>query len=453
VLGALAGPITLGQLGHIGMNTMDTLMVGPLGAASLAAVGLGSAVHMAVLMVCLGTLFGMGPLVSQAWGGGRPRDARRVLVQGLWLAVLLAVPVTASAAAGEWMAVRLGQPQEVSFLAGGYLRAIAWGCLPVLLFGAARQYLEGIGIARPAMVITFAGLAVNYVGNRAFIHGIDPWIPAMGAVGTGWATTLVRWVMCLAMLAYVLRHRSVRGAADLRARPRPAVMVGIAAVGLPAGAQIGLEVGLFSFAAVMMGWFGAVELGSHQVTINLAATTFMVALGASLAGSIRVGHNIGARRPRAVRRSVLVTYGMALGFMAVCALAFLVVPEWLLGLYTSEPALLGLGTSLLLVAALFQLFDGAQVAGFCLLRGAADTRVPMWIAAAAYWGIGAPAAYLLGFHTSWGPVGVWLGLCAGLAAAAVLLVLRVRSVLWRTPEPVRVGLEAQTTRAEWREIA
>jgi multidrug resistance protein, MATE family len=432
-LGAIAAPITLGQLGAIGMNTMDTVMVGPLGPASLAAIGLGSALHMAVLMVCSGTIFGMSPLVSQAFGGRNMERAREVLVQGIWLSMLLAIPVAWSAAQGEWLAGLLGQSPEVAGMAGGYLRAIAWGCLPILVFTAARQYLEGMGIAKPAMVITFLGLGVNYFANRAFIYGVEGWIAPMGAVGTGWSTTMVRWVMCLAMLAYVLRHPSVRAAAALPWRPSAALMSRIAVIGWPAGAQIGLEVGLFSFAAVMMGWFGAVELGTHQVTINLAATTFMVALGASMAGAIRVGHHIGAGNRRGMRRSVLVTYGMALTFMGACAAGFLLLPEHLLGLYTADPEVIRLGTSLLLVAALFQLFDGAQVAGFCVLRGAADTRVPMGIAAASYWVVGAPAAYLLGFHTPLGPSGVWLGLCAGLATAAVLLVLRVRSVLWLAP--------------------
>ena len=179
-----------------------------------------------------------------------------------------------------------------------------------------------------------------------------------------------------------------------------------------------------------MGWFGTVELGTHQITINLAATTFMVAMGTSIAGSIRVGRHVGAGREAAVRRAVLVTYAVSIGFMGLCAILFIVIPEQLLRLYTDDPAILELGVRLLFMAALFQLFDGAQVAGFSVLRGAADTRVPMLLAMLSFWGIGAPAAYLLGFHTSLGPEGVWAGLCLGLAGAALLLLYRVRRVLW-----------------------
>jgi MATE family multidrug resistance protein len=149
----------------------------------------------------------------------------------------------------------------------------------------------------------------------------------------------------------------------------------------------------------------------------------------SAAGSIRVGQNLGAARPAGVRRSVAVTYALAVGFMALCALAFLTIPDALLGLYSHDPSILQLGRQLLFMAALFQIFDGMQVSGFSVLRGAADTRVPMFLAALAYWVVGAPGAYLLAFHTTLGPVGIWAGLCLGLAAAAVLLLGRVRRVL------------------------
>jgi MATE family multidrug resistance protein len=165
----------------------------------------------------------------------------------------------------------------------------------------------------------------------------------------------------------------------------------------------------------------------------------MVALGVSIAGSIRVGQHVGARDPAAARRTAALTYTLALGFMGCCAIAFLLVPEFLIGLYTKEPEIVRLGSSLLLVAALFQLFDGAQVAGFSVLRGAADTRVPMVMAMVGYWVIGLPAAYLLAFRTALGPVGVWLGLCIALAVVALLLAVRLRRVLWKgDPVPVPV---------------
>jgi multidrug resistance protein, MATE family len=426
----IAGPIILSQLGGVGMLTVDTIMVGPLGPEALAAAGLANSLHMVVVMVSTGTLLGMGPLVSRAYGAGKPLECRHVHVQGLWLALALTIPLMAVNLLGKPLSIALGQPPEIAELAGGYMAALSWGILPLLLFGAVRNFLEGMGIAKPAMVITFLGLAVNLLGNRLLIYGVEGWIPAFGVVGSGMATTMVRWSMLGAMAVYLLRHRELHPFRGVRFRPEGKTFRDIVRIGTPTGAQMGLEVGLFSFAAVMMGWFGAVELGTHQVTLNIAATTFMVALGVSLAGSIRVGQNLGAGNPAGVRRTVMLTFALSMGFMGLCALAFLLVPETLLRLYTDDPSVLYLGRRLLFMAALFQLFDGAQVAGFSVLRGAGDTRIPMVLAALAYWVVGAPAAYLLGFHSALGPAGIWAGLCISLAVASLLLLRRIRRLLF-----------------------
>lgn len=432
---AVAGPIILSQLGTVGMHTMDTLMVGPLGATALAAAGLGSALHSVVLMMSMGTLMGMSPLVSQAFGARNRPEARRVLVQGLWLALLLSLPLVLYNLAGTRLAVAVDQPLDVATLTGDYMTALAGGVPAFLMFIALRQYLEGMGRAKPAMVITLVGLGLNFVANSVLIYGVGGIVEPMGVVGSGWATTLVRWTMLGLMVAYVVAQPDLHPLQDAGRRPEWQRLRRIMGIGGPTGVQVGLEVGLFAFAAVMMGWFGTVELGSHQITINIAATTFMLALGTSLAGSVRVGMHIGGGRPRAMRRAVLVTYGVSVAAMGLCALVFITLPEQLLRLYTDDPAMLAIGRRLLFMAALFQLFDGAQVAGFSVLRGAADTRVPTVLALLAFWGLGATSAYLLGFHTPLGPVGVWAGLCLGLAAAALLLLVRVRRVLWGPASP------------------
>ena len=427
----IAGPIILSQLGGIGMLTTDTIMVGRLGADALAASGLANSLHSAVIMISMGTLLGMGPLVARAYGAGNQQECRHVLVQGLWLALVLTVPLMAVNFLGGPLGRALGQPAHVAETAGRYMTALSWGVLPLLLFNAFRNFLEGMGIAKPAMVITLIGLVVNLAMNQLFIYGVEGWFGGRGVVGSGWATTSVRWWMLIAMVGYLLTHRELHPFRGVGFRPEGTMFRRILKIGIPTGGQMGLEVGLFSFAAVMMGWFGAIQLGSHQVTINIAATTFMVALGVSLAGSIRVGQNLGAENPEGVRRAVLLTFALSLGFMGVCALAFLGMPETLLRLYTDDPDVLRLGRELLFMAALFQLFDGAQVAGFSVLRGAGDTRIPMLLAGLAYWVVGAPAAYLLGFHSPLRESGVWAGLCISLAVASLLLAWRIRKVLYR----------------------
>jgi multidrug resistance protein, MATE family len=429
----LAGPIVVNQLGQIGMTTADTIMVGPLGAQPLAAAGLGSALHHFALILSTGVVMGMVPLVTQAFGAGNVVQCRRVFVQGCWLALLLSVPVSLFCVVGREVSLILGQDAVIAELTGGYMRALALGIPPALLFVAARQYLEGMGHATAPMIMTFIGLALNIAANRAFIYGVGDWIPAMGVVGSGWATTLVRWAMLAMVVVFLSGHRTLQPARGVSRRPSRPLLARMLVIGGPVGAQFGLEVGLFSFAAVMMGWLGSVELAAHQVTINIAATTFMVALGTSMAGSIRVGQHIGGGRPRAVRRAVLSTYVLCTGFMLCCAVIFVLLPRQLIGLYTPHADVIDLGAQLLLIAAAFQLFDGAQVAGMSVLRGAADTRAPMIIAAVGYWGVGLPVGYLLAFRGAYGPVGVWIGLSLGLGAVAVLLVHRVRRVVWSRP--------------------
>jgi multidrug resistance protein, MATE family len=434
----VAGPIVASQLGGMAMNTTDTLMVGPLGAESLAAAGLGSAIHIATLIVCTGTLLGMSPLVSQAYGAGNRAGCRRVAVQGLWLAAILAIPMTLVTLAGEGIMVALSQPEGVTALAGGYMRALAAGVLPLMLYMALRQYLEGMGNTLPAMVITFAGVGVNAVANLAFIYGIGGIVPAMGVVGAGWSTTIVRWCMFAAMLAFVLGRRRLRPFTGVPLRPEREVIGHVALIGLPIGAQLGAEIGIFAFAAVMMGWLGPLEQAAHQVAMNIAATTFMVALGTALAGGIRVGQHVGAGRIRSMRRATGATYLLVVGVMSVTALGFVAFPEWLVGLYTRDPAILHIGVALLAMAAAFQVFDGAQAAGLCALRGAADTRTPMLITLFGYWGVGAPVAYYLGFHTPLGAVGIWAGLVVALGTVSLLLGWRVHRVLVRGA-PVRAA--------------
>jgi MATE family multidrug resistance protein len=428
----LAGPIIVSQLGQVGMNAADTIMVGPLGARSLAAAGLGSAIHFFGIVCCVGVLVGLSPLVSQAFGAGDTRRCRHLVVQGLWLAIALSAPVIALSLGGHRIALLFGQDPTVSALTGGYMAALAWGITPFFLFIAFRQYLEGMGRVHVPMVITFIGLAVNVAANRVFIYGLGDVVPAMGVAGSGVATSIVRWSMLLAIAGYTMARPRVRLRRHEPVGPDRAMLRDVLRVGLPVGGQFGLEVGLFSFAAVMMGWLGPLQLAAHQVTINIASTTFMVALGVSMAGSIRVGQHIGAARPRRMRRAALATWLLSVAFMGACALGFLAAPNALIGLYTDDPAILALGRRLLLVAAAFQVFDGAQVAGISVLRGAAETRVPALIAAVGYWGLGLPAGYLLAFPGGRGPEGVWLGLTVGLAAAALLLALRARDVFWRT---------------------
>lgn len=432
-LARLAGPIVVGGLGGVAMSTTDTIMVAPLGAQALAAAGLGGGVHMAMLVTFSGMLMGLTPLVSQAWGAGDRAECRRVAVQGLWLAMVLSLPTTLVSLFGGRLALALGQDAEVARLAGTFLVAMAPGVLPLMLFMALKLYLDGMGRTRVAMTIMFVGVAVNVLGNRVLIYGIPGVVAPMGVAGSGLSTSLVRWSLLVVMGAYVAFHPELSPFRGARLRPSMATVRRILAIGGPIGAQIGAEVGTFAFAAVMMGWLGPVQLAAHNVVMSICSATFMVAVGASAAGTIRVGHHVGARNVRGVHRAAVAAYIVSLSFMSLCALTFATLPRQLIGLYTPDPQIVGYGTGLLLMAALFQVFDGAQVTGLSVLRGAADTRVPMLITLVSYWVIGIPIAYLLGFHTRMGSIGVWTGLTISLAVVGSVLLWRVREVLWRRP--------------------
>jgi len=440
----LAGPIALGQVAAIAMMTTDTIMVAPLGSRALAAAGLGIALHASLLIAMSGVLSAVSPLTSQSVGAGDPAEGRRVAVQGLWMALLLSVPVIALCVSGGRASLALGQDAGVSRLAGGFLLALAPGVVPALLFAVIKYYLDALGRTRVAMTVTFVGVAVNVLGNRAFIYGVPGVVRPLGVAGSGLSTTVVRWAMLGVIAVYVARHRELSPFRGASLRPHLEQLRRIAGIGVPIGGQLGAEIGTFACAAVMMGWMGPSQLAAHQITLNLASGTFMVAVGAAVAGSIRVGRAVGAGSRRGVHRAVVASYLVTLGFMSLTATTFLLFPRFLLELYTRDAEIVRYGTGLLFMAALFQLFDGAQVTGISVLRGAADTRVPMLITLLGYFAVGIPLAYGLGFHTPLRHQGVWAGLSVSLAVVALLLLWRVRQVLWRRPIVAVVGARPPT---------
>src|SRR5690606_14303883 len=305
----------------------------------------GSAIHFFALVVSMGLVLGTGPLISQAFGAGRNDECRAWLVQGAWVALAASIPVVWVSLVGERIALLLGQEPEVAAIAGAYMRTLVPGAPGWMLFMAFRQYVEGMGRPRAPTVITLFGLALNAIADWVLIDGIDGIIPAYGAVGAGWATTVVRLAMLAAAVLYLAKQPGLWPARrGDRLAPRPALLRRIVVVGAPIGGQLGLEVGRFSFAAaIMMGWLGAVQPAGHQMAITLAAPAFMAARGTSLAAPIRVGHHIGARPPAGAQRAALTAYALSVGFMGLCGLVFLTFPTRLVGLYTTSPEVVRLG--------------------------------------------------------------------------------------------------------------
>lgn len=421
----LALPIVTVQVGLMLMGVVDTLMVGRVSAAALAAVALGNIYFFSIAAFGMGVLFALDPVISQAVGARDHRSIARGLQRGLILAaVLTAFSLIPLLAVGPLIRL-LGQPDDVVPMATGYVHAATPGILAFFAFVVLRQTLQAMDRVRPIVFAILMANVVNVVLNWTLVFG--RWgFPAMGPVGTGWASTLSRWTMLAALVALTLPHigRYLRPAGREVLRPRP---IGrMLRIGLPVGAQLELELGAFAAVALVMGWIGTAEMAGHQVAINLASLTFMVPVGMAQAGSVRVGQAVGRGEPPAARASAGAALFGGAAFMAVMALLFLTLPGPLARLYTDDADVLLIAMALIPIAGVFQVFDGLQVVSAGVLRGIADTTAPFVANLVAFWGIGIPLGLYLCFRTGAGPAGLWWGLVVALAAVATFLVGRVR---------------------------
>lgn len=420
----LALPVVLVHLGQMTMGVVDTLMLGRVSEADLAAGGLGNSLWMGMIMFPMGVLFALDPLVSQAWGANdRLRIAghyQRGLLAAAVFSLLLAVPMVLS----DRLMVLFGQPDELVPRASAYVRWLVLSTPAFLLFVAIRQTLQAMGMVRPAVVAMVVGNGVNVVANYALIFGHFGF-PALGVVGSAHATNLSRWLMLAVLLAAGWRKLApywLRCGALALGRGYRRLL----SLGLPIGFQTSFEMWAFMTVALMMGNLGTRELAAHQIALNLAAITFMVPLGIGGAAATRVGNAVGRGSSDDARRSALVCLCLGAGVMSLSALTFYLFPEPLARLYTPEPGVIAVAALLLPVAALFQVFDGLQVVGMGVLRGTAETRFPAFIAFVGYWCLGIPFGWLLAFSYGLGPQGLWLGLSLGLGSVALLLLARIR---------------------------
>ena len=425
----LAAPIVAVQLLQMSMSFVDVAMVGRLGTEALAAIVLGSTTFFTVSLVCVGVLVAVQPTVAQAVGAGDDDAAGRGARQGLWLATVLGVPFTLGLGVMEPVFLWTGQAPETSALAAAYVGAIRWGFVPNLWFTALRGLCEGDARPGPVLVVTVLGTAFNAGLNYALMFGA--WgAPALGVVGTGWSSAITMAVMTAALAVYVRRGPLARFRvfAGLR-RPDPEALKALFLLGWPIGVGFGLEGGLFTAATLVVGRLPdhEVALAAHQIALNAASVAFMVPLGIGMAGGIRVGQAAGAGDLAAASRAGWTAAGLGAAVMLVSATLFWLRPGWVVWLYAGrdpDPAVAALAVALLGIAAVFQLFDGVQAAVAGALRGLKDTRVPMAVAALAYWGVGLTTGGVLGLQAGAGARGLWWGLTLGLAVAAVGLSAR-----------------------------
>jgi multidrug resistance protein, MATE family len=428
----LALPLISGQLSQMLMGVADTIMVGRLGVVPLGAATLANTVLMVPFVLGLGLLSSVSVRISQASGAGRPHDAREALRHATWLALGYGLLVVLAVALGLPLLSRLGQPHEVVARTPIFLMTCAVSLVPSLLSMTWKSHADALNHPWPPFWIMLSGVGLNVVLNWLLIWGHGG-LPALGLEGAGLATLIARTLVAVVMFRWITRSERVRHwtPPEWFVRCRLGAFFHLLAIGFPASLQMLTEVCAFSAASLLIGTLGAVALAAHQVAITCAATTFMVPLGVALAITVRVGEIVGAGERLRLRRVLLGGWLFAASFMSVSMLIFLLFGREIGAMFVSDAGVIGIAAKLLIVAGIFQLFDGLQVVSSCALRGVNDVRAPAWIAFFAYWIVALPCGAALGLGAHQGALGVWIGLAMGLGVTAAALGFRA----WRKLSP------------------
>ena len=429
---ALSAPMALTNLAQLGMGATDVLMMGWLGPGTLAAGALGTNLYFVAAIFGIGLLNATAPLIARGLGrdGGAAREITRTLRQAFWSAACVALPAWAVLWWAEPILGALAQDAALSAAAGTYVRMLQWALLPFLCYLALRSFVSALERPGWALLIGLLALPVNGLGNWCLMLG-HCGIAPLGIAGSGLATTLTSVLMFAALGLVVTcdaRFRRHRVFAGLW-RPDWRALGAFWRFGLPLAATLMFEITIFIAAVFLMGLIGQASLAAHAIAIQLASLSFMVPLGIGQAAAVRVGLAFGARDFEGVRRAGWTAFGVSTVFMALMSLIMVTLPKTLIGAFisTSDPAnaeITRLAGLFLIMAALFQIADGAQAVGAGMLRGLHDARVPMIYALLGYWGIGLPLGAALALGAGLGGVGIWIGLATGLAVVAVLMMVR-----------------------------
>jgi MATE family multidrug resistance protein len=421
----LAYPVIIGQLGFIMMGVVDSVMVGDLGPVPLAGASLGNSIFLLVFIIGMGLAMSVTPLIAILVGAKRFSECgiyfRQSFIVNMVLGLILMSIVFFASNLFEY----LNQPHAVVVQASPYTKIIALSIVPAMLFHTYKQFIEGFSIMKPAMIIAIVANIVNAFANWVFIYG-NLGMPSLGLSGAGWATFSSRIFMAVVIMIYVMNKEYFKQY-DVNFHFKKInfpVIKKILSVGLPSGFQYFFEVGAFSFAVIMIGWLGTNPLAAHQIAINLASITFMAVLGISIAGGIRVGNAVGKKDIAEVRRAGFTAIMSGASVMFICGIIFVTFNKFLPTLYINDKAVIKIASSLIIIAAIFQVSDGTQGVGIGVLRGLTDVKIPTLITFIAYWIIALPVGYLLGFIFNLGVQGVWIGLLIGLTASATMLTIR-----------------------------
>ncbi|MFZ2905481.1 MAG: MATE family efflux transporter [Cyclobacteriaceae bacterium] len=420
----LAYPVMLSQLGHVMMGVTDSIMVGHIGSTSLAAVSLSNVIFNVLLLFGIGVSYAITPLVAEAVGSNN-NDKVHIVRHGLIINLTNGIILVGLVTLGKKLLFKIGQPEEVVSQAIPFLSIITYSIIPVLLFQTYRQFAEGMSFTRIAMIVMLVSNVVNILLNYVLIFG-HAGFPAMGLLGAAWATLASRIFMAAFIILYIYYSAKFKDLKGLFAfgRYSKKIFTKMLHIGIPAGMQFIFEVLAFDISAVMMGWLGTHALAAHQIAINMATISYMMTSGLAAAATIRVGYFLGKQDGTNLRASAFSLLGMAISLMSVWALIFILGKNILPGFYISDPDVIAIATPLLVIAGIFQLSDGVQVVCAGALRGLQDVKIPSAFIFIAYWIIGLPLGYWLGFKGGLGATGIWMGLLVGLTLTATAMVLR-----------------------------
>ena len=425
----LAYPVMISQLGHVMMGVTDSIMVGQIGAEPLAAASLANVVFNVILLFGIGVSYAITPLIASAQGEHNNQNISDTLKHGLAINFINSLLLVVIIIFAKDLLFRIDQPKEVVDLAIPYLSIITYSLIPTLIFQTFRQFSEGLSLTRIAMIVVIGSNFLNIGLNYIFIYG-HAGFPAMGLVGAGWGTLISRVVMAAGIAYYIYyaeAFKNYRSGFSIGNYSRSLIKK-MLHIGIPAGVQFIFEVAAFDFSAVMMGWLGTKTLAAHQIAINLATISYMTTTGLAAAATIRVSNEIGKKDFKAMRNVGFTILGMALLIMAVWGLLFIVGRNFLPALYIADPEVIAIAAPLIVIAGFFQLADGTQVVCIGALRGLQDVKLPSLFIFIAYWIIGLPLGYWLGFKSGYGAIGIWIGLLIGLTLTAIAMFMRFRSL-------------------------
>ncbi|MEN8825474.1 MAG: MATE family efflux transporter [Wenyingzhuangia sp.] len=428
----LAVPVMLGQLGHVLVGFADNIMVGELGAPSLAAISLSNAVFFILMGIGVGFSFALTPLISEADATKKYIEGKKNYQHGVVLLTALGVILSIILLSIEPLLSLIGQPMEVVKLAIPYYRVLAFSMIPLLIFQAIKQFTDGLSLTKYAMVAILSANVVNIVLNYVLIYGKFG-APSMGTVGAAYGTLFSRVLMILILLFFISRRKKfqpykikISWLAVEKER-----MIKIFRLGYPNALQMFFEIGIFASAVLLSGMIGTEDQAANQIALNLSTMTFMVATGVAVATTIRVGNQKGLKAYKNLKVIALSNVFLMIIIAVFAAVGFITLRIYLPKLYIDDQNVVSIASQLLIIAGLFQISDGIQVVVLGALRGLQDMFVPMCLVFVSYWVVGFPICYYLGIMTSLETLGIWLGLLISLTVSATLLYLRFQHLTKR----------------------